>query len=482
MFGESGGENKPRSGVRLPLFANGVLVVVTAGILWGAAVYFTDQVRVAVAKESRFLTTEWRLLAALKERTDEELEAKDREIALLRRQYSQLVRSGVSPEQRREITDALAQAYRERDDILETRLRAPELLRASAARAAEEGFEPDDGPLAATSREDAPPRQEDAVEAQDGGDPAEGERESPPPQTTSVDAVARFPEVLSANDVGILAWYRGILDDLADGSVAQAEERLDRATGTEVTLGDTDRTRLLRLISRFEQARQYEDILEDVEGDLDRANRRIASLQEEREEQAARGADLAGTVERLRTENSDLSARLRAVEQQLSTEVAAARNAGRAGGQGRALSAVTLLLEYLTGGEVGDEQAARERLIDLWNEEAAYRELMVRTQRLARSGIARDRADLPTPLLVGIVTNADGRLLRAESITSVAVSEGDAVEVRSRSESPPGRLLAHGTVRASAGSVFEIQLSRRRAGEGYEAPGPDDLVYVINLD
>jgi hypothetical protein len=392
------------------------------------------------------------------------------------------VRSGVSPAQRREITDALARAYRERDDILETRLRAPQLLRASAARAAEEGLEPDDGPLAATSREDA-------AEAQDGGDPTEGERESPPPQTTSAEAVARLPEVLSANDVGILAWYRGILDDLADGSVAQAEERLDRATGTEVTLGDTDRTRLLRLISRFEQARQYEDILEDVEGelaavrnDLDRANRRIASLQEEREEQAARGAELAGTVEQLRTENSDLSARLRAVEQQLAAEVAAARNAGRAGGQGRALSAVTLLLEYLTGGEVGDEQAARERLIELWNEEAAYRELMVRTQRLARSGIAGDRDDLPTPLLVGIVTNANGGLLRAESITSVTVSEGDAVEVRSRTESPPGRLLAQGTVRASAGSVFEIQLSHGRAGEGDEAPGPDDLVYVISLE
>lgn len=159
-------ENPDRQARRLdvPLLAlNVVLVVFTAAILIWGNVYYSDRVRAATFKENSFLTTEWRLLKEMKERTDRLLQDKDREIAALRGQYDRLQKSSASLEQLAELETQLRRAESEREGILAARygaVAAAAVPQASelqeAVDAGSDAMNPGpDGPEAADSARDA---------------------------------------------------------------------------------------------------------------------------------------------------------------------------------------------------------------------------------------------------------------------------------------------------------------------------------------
>lgn len=75
-------------------------------------------------RDSRFLTTEWRLMRELKERTDRELRDKDQEITDLRLRYLALKGSGSSTELLASIAVEMRRAEAEREAILSARLKA----------------------------------------------------------------------------------------------------------------------------------------------------------------------------------------------------------------------------------------------------------------------------------------------------------------------------------------------------------------------
>jgi hypothetical protein len=90
-------------------------------LLWGVDRGFRRQAEIAALKDNRFLTTEWRLMRELKERTDQELRDKDREIDVLRQQYLRLKGSGSSADLLADIEAAMARAESERAAILSAR-------------------------------------------------------------------------------------------------------------------------------------------------------------------------------------------------------------------------------------------------------------------------------------------------------------------------------------------------------------------------
>jgi len=90
-------------------------------LLWGVDRGFRRQAEIATLKDNRFLTTEWRLMRELKERTDQELRDKDREIDALRQQYLRLKGSGSSAALLADIEAAMARAESERAAILSAR-------------------------------------------------------------------------------------------------------------------------------------------------------------------------------------------------------------------------------------------------------------------------------------------------------------------------------------------------------------------------
>ena len=110
-----------RSGTTMPVIANVILLVCTAGILWWALTTHREQQRVTAVEESRFITMEWNLLQELKAQTDQQLMDKDREITALRRRYAALQRAGASAAERQQLERELEQAAAERERIMARR-------------------------------------------------------------------------------------------------------------------------------------------------------------------------------------------------------------------------------------------------------------------------------------------------------------------------------------------------------------------------
>lgn len=97
------------------------LVAGVALLLLGFDRGLRKQAETAALQDNKFLTTEWRLMRELKERTDQELRDKDNEIDSLRLQYLRLKGSGSSADLLAEIEAAMARAESERAAILSAR-------------------------------------------------------------------------------------------------------------------------------------------------------------------------------------------------------------------------------------------------------------------------------------------------------------------------------------------------------------------------
>jgi len=111
-----------KSSAVFPVVSNLLLILCTAMLLWLASSIYHERIREVSLNENRFLTTEWHLLQELKEQTDQQLTEKDREIADLRRQYSQLQLHAQSPRELEELQAKLRQAEAERQEIFTQRL------------------------------------------------------------------------------------------------------------------------------------------------------------------------------------------------------------------------------------------------------------------------------------------------------------------------------------------------------------------------
>ena len=92
-------------GMTVALVSNLLIFTITAAILVAAFSYHERRIGTSTADASRFVTTEWRLLQQLKEETDQQLAAKEREIAALRRRYIELVEAGAGVDERRQVED-----------------------------------------------------------------------------------------------------------------------------------------------------------------------------------------------------------------------------------------------------------------------------------------------------------------------------------------------------------------------------------------
>ncbi len=94
------------------------------GALAWAFSYFQHQTSDIAAEEARFVTTEWHLLRELHEQTQEQLLAKEQEIAELRLRYLQLTEDDSTAHEREEIETQLRRAEEERDALIARRLQA----------------------------------------------------------------------------------------------------------------------------------------------------------------------------------------------------------------------------------------------------------------------------------------------------------------------------------------------------------------------
>lgn len=109
------------------------LVLFTAGFLGVALSVYRNRVQSITLRESRFVRTEWHLLADLKAQTDQELLEKDQEIADLNQRYASLLRHSGSQGQLQQIQTMLRQAKAQRQAIL-TRRNAAEATNPSDER------------------------------------------------------------------------------------------------------------------------------------------------------------------------------------------------------------------------------------------------------------------------------------------------------------------------------------------------------------
>ncbi len=100
------------------IVSNVALLLFTAGFLWIVITRFQDRISAISLSESRFLTTEWRLLQELKAQTDQQLAQKDQEIADLNSRYLKLVQAKASSSEVIQIKKQLAQAQAERQAII----------------------------------------------------------------------------------------------------------------------------------------------------------------------------------------------------------------------------------------------------------------------------------------------------------------------------------------------------------------------------
>ena len=110
------------------LVSNLLIFTITAAILAAAFSSHERRIGTSTADASRFVTAEWRLLQQLKEETDRQLAAKEREIATLRRRYLELVEAGAGVDERRQVEDEIRAAEAERDTIIAVRVDRERLL------------------------------------------------------------------------------------------------------------------------------------------------------------------------------------------------------------------------------------------------------------------------------------------------------------------------------------------------------------------
>ncbi|MBL8967220.1 MAG: hypothetical protein JNG85_09425 [Spirochaetaceae bacterium] len=134
------------------------VVAINLAILVGAACFLTVQdaafkrrEKTESLRENRFLTTEWRLMRELKERTDRELREKDREIAELNLRYRRFRESGSSSELLAAIEEEMRRAEAERQSILSSRIRAVAELPAPTATGSPASPPRRDAPKAASA-------------------------------------------------------------------------------------------------------------------------------------------------------------------------------------------------------------------------------------------------------------------------------------------------------------------------------------------
>lgn len=110
--------NPQRNSVILISIIIGFLFIITAGFLLFAVSYYQDKINTVSMKESRFLTTEWHILQAIKAETDRQLKEKDQEIAALRRQYRDLVQKNADPRRLHELENQMQEAIKKREEIV----------------------------------------------------------------------------------------------------------------------------------------------------------------------------------------------------------------------------------------------------------------------------------------------------------------------------------------------------------------------------
>ncbi len=109
--------------IDLPLFfLNAFLLVLTVGAIAISNENSHKHTNATTLRDNIFLTTEWRLLKELKDRTDRLLYDKDKEIEELRNRYRSLQSQKAAPSLLEAIKDELAKAETERDAILTARL------------------------------------------------------------------------------------------------------------------------------------------------------------------------------------------------------------------------------------------------------------------------------------------------------------------------------------------------------------------------
>lgn len=108
--------------VDIPLLALNILLVsVTAGTLFFADTHFRESARAAALNDNVFLTTEWRLLMEMKNRTDRLLQDKDQEISDLRSRYEKLKRESPYSKLLAALEAQIQRAEAEREGILTAR-------------------------------------------------------------------------------------------------------------------------------------------------------------------------------------------------------------------------------------------------------------------------------------------------------------------------------------------------------------------------
>ncbi len=112
----------PGGGFTHLIVSNTLLALATAGILFLAVHRFRGQADAVTLRDSRFFTTEWRLLLEMKEQADRKLLDKDREIAVLNELYLRLVQDNASNSELRQIRTMLGQAETERREIVAERI------------------------------------------------------------------------------------------------------------------------------------------------------------------------------------------------------------------------------------------------------------------------------------------------------------------------------------------------------------------------
>ncbi len=133
-------DREPRGWLRADrglLLVNVLIVCGTIALIFVSNHFYRGMSQDATLKANSFLTVEWRLLKAMKEQTDQLLQAKDREIAAISRQYRELLARNASETDLLRFEQTLARMEAERQDILSARYAATEGTQTEAKAAVE---------------------------------------------------------------------------------------------------------------------------------------------------------------------------------------------------------------------------------------------------------------------------------------------------------------------------------------------------------
>lgn len=550
---ESVGRRNSRRWLVPAIVVNVLLIASVLGAVLAFGSHFRRRAEESARIESRFVTTEWRILQELQNRTDRVLEEKDREIALLRQLRAAIQDRPELQVEAERIDAQLRQAYAQRETILQARISIPDEgsgeLDVDLAEAAE--------PVVAA---------EDIEEFEDAAPGVEATLDREPEDVDEA--------TISRDDPRTLAWYRRIIDELRLGMTAAAQQRLEALSEGSSLLTPADYDRLLGLTTIVERQRTFIAVVDSLEqqlterqdelrrtrarlsaalADLSGAEAEVARLEESIRLARANGITEAGLqaardeadalrreirrlealvdderaaqsglrralgerdtaitslrrrmealrsdLEASRRESAELEREIDDVLDELASErtaLAAARseiaaaqdeisrlrvneveekNAAARRATDATYSLAESLLDYLAGVEMGSVENARDELLDAWTHGERFRELVTRAERLAQSGVADRRGDLPSSRLVGIITEANRPTTLAEVLTDVDVARGDRVEIRSRDGVQPGALLSTGLVEQIAGDLLVLSLDP--AGATFS---PRDLVYTV---